>query len=76
MTIGLKSGPLPNLKSFTTMRNMISEKKIIYDNRTSLSDNKSSNGSSDDSPASVYGNNPNKVNMDEEDKKFFTRLSL
>jgi hypothetical protein len=39
------------LKAFITVRNMITEKKIVYDNTTSLSDNKSSDGSSDGSPA-------------------------
>jgi hypothetical protein len=29
------------LKAFTTVRNMISEKKIVHDNRTSLSDDES-----------------------------------
>ena len=33
------------LKAFTTVRNMIAEKKIVYDNRTSLSDDESSDGS-------------------------------
>ena len=33
------------LKAFTTVRNIIVEKKIEYDNRTSLSDDESSNGS-------------------------------
>jgi hypothetical protein len=40
------------LKAFTTVRNMITEKKILYDNMISLSDDESSDGSSDGSPAS------------------------
>jgi hypothetical protein len=33
------------LKTFTTVKKMITEKKIVYDNRTSLSDDESSDGS-------------------------------
>ena len=33
------------LKAFTTVKKMITEKKIVYDNRTSLSDDESSDGS-------------------------------
>ena len=33
------------LKAFTFVRNLIVEKKNLYDNRTSLSDDKSSDGS-------------------------------
>ena len=33
------------LKAFTTVKKMITEKKIVYDNRTSFSDDESSNGS-------------------------------
>ena len=58
------------LKAFTTVRNMITEKKIVYDNRTSLSDDESSDGSY----ASYVKKKPKKMNMDEEDKKFFTSL--
>ena len=53
---------------------MIIEKKIVYDNRTSLSDDESSNGSSDGSPASCVQRKPKKVNLDEDDKEFFTSL--
>ncbi len=49
---------------------MIVEKKIEHDNRTSLSDDESSDGSY----ASYVQNKPKKSNMDEEDKKFFTSL--
>ena len=53
-------------KAFTTVRNMIAEKKIVYDNRTSLSDDESSDGSY----ASYVQKKPEKMNMDEEDKIF------
>jgi hypothetical protein len=33
------------LKAFTTVRNMTTERKIVYDNRTSLSGDESSDGS-------------------------------
>ena len=49
---------------------MITEKKIVYDNRTSLSDDESSDGSY----ASYIQKKPKKVNLDEDDKKFFTSL--
>ena len=58
------------LKAFTTVKKMITEKKIVYDNRTSLSDDESSDGSY----ASYVQRKPKKLNMDEEDKKFFTSL--
>ena len=34
-----------SLKAFTTVRNMITEKKIVYGNRMSFSDDESLNGS-------------------------------
>jgi hypothetical protein len=49
---------------------MITEKKIVYDNRTSLSDDESSDGSY----ASYIQKKTKKVNLDEDDKKFFTSL--
>jgi hypothetical protein len=58
------------LKAFTFVRNLIVEKKNLYDNRTSLSDDESSDGSY----ASYIQKKSKKVNMDEEDKKFFTSL--
>ncbi len=58
------------LKAFTTVKKMITEKKIVYDNRTSLSDDESSDGSY----ASYIQKKPKKVNLDEDDKKFFTSL--
>jgi len=44
MKIGLKSATAA-LMAFTTVRNMITEKKIVLDNRMSLSDDASSDGS-------------------------------
>jgi len=58
------------LKAFTTVRNMITEKNIVYDNRTSLSDDESSDGSY----ASYVQKKTKELNMDEEDKKFLTKL--
>lgn len=58
------------LKAFTTVKKMITEKKIVYDKRTSLSDDESSDGSY----ASYVQKKPKKVNLDEDDKKFFTSL--
>jgi len=48
------------LKAFTTVRNMISEKKIVYDDRTSFSDDESSDGS----PTGCVQRKPKKKNMD------------
>ncbi len=62
------------LKAFTTVKKMITEKKIVYDNRSSLSDDESSAGSSESSPAGCVQWRPKKVNLDEDDKKFFTSL--
>jgi hypothetical protein len=62
------------LKAFTTVKKMITEKKIVYDNRLSLSDDESSDGSSDGSPVGCVQWRPKKVNLDEDDKKFFTSL--
>ena len=56
------------LKAFTTVKKRITEKKIVYDKRTSLSDDESSDGSY----ASYVQKKPKKVNLDEDDKKFFT----
>ena len=61
-------------KAFTTVKKMITEKKIVYDNRSSLSDDESSAGSSESSPAGCVQWRPKKVNLDEDDKKFFTSL--
>ena len=52
------------LKAFTTVKKMITEKKIVYDNRMSLSDDESSDGSSDGSPAGCVQWKPKKVNLD------------
>jgi hypothetical protein len=59
-----------SLKAFTTVKKMITEKKIVYDNRMSLSDDESSDGSY----ASYIQKKPKKVNLDKDDKKFFTSL--
>ena len=56
------------LKAFTTVKKMVTEKKIVYDNRTSLSDDESSDGSSDGSPAGCVQWRPKKVNLHEDDK--------
>jgi hypothetical protein len=58
------------LKAFTAVRKMITEKKLVYDNRTSLSDDEDSDGSC----ASYMQKKPKKTNLDDEDKKFFTSL--
>ena len=58
------------LKAFNTVKNIITDNKIVYDNRTSISDDESSNGSY----ASYVQNKQNKVDMDEDDKTFFTSL--
>ena len=52
------------LKTFTAVKNMITEKKIVYS--TSYSD--------DESVASYIQKKPKKTNLDDEDKKFFTSL--
>jgi hypothetical protein len=57
-------------KTFINVRNMIVEKKIEYDNRTSFSDDESSDGSY----ASYVQKTPMKLKIDEEDEKFFTDL--
>ena len=44
---------------------MITEKKLVYDNRTSLSDDENSDGSC----ASYVQKKPKKTNLDDEDKK-------
>ena len=57
------------LKAFMAVKNMITEKKIVYSNRTSYSDD-----DSDESVASYIQKKPKKTNLDDEDKKFFTSL--
>ena len=56
------------LKAFTAVKNMITEKKIVYSTRTSYSDDDDSDGS----VASYIQKKPNKTNLDDEVKKFFT----
>jgi hypothetical protein len=56
------------LKAFMAVKNMITEKKIVYS--TSYSDD----DSSDESVASYVQKKPKKTNLDDEDKKFFTSL--
>ena len=56
------------LKAFTTVKNMITEKKIVYSTRTSYDED------SDESVASYIQKKPKKTNLDDEDKKFFTSL--
>lgn len=57
------------LKAFMAVKNMITEKKIVYSNRTSYSDD-----DSDESVASYIQKKPKKTNLDDEDKKFFISL--
>jgi hypothetical protein len=57
------------LKAFMAVKNMITEKKIVYSNRTSYSDD-----DSDESVASYIQKKAKKTNLDDEDKKFFTSL--
>ncbi len=56
------------LKAFMAVKNMITEKKIVYS--TSYSDD----DYSDESVASYIQKKPKKTNLDYEDKKFFTSL--
>ncbi len=56
------------LKAFTTVKSIVSDKKLVYDDRTSLSYD------SDESVASHIQKKPKKTNLDDEDKKFFTCL--
>ena len=58
------------LKAFITVKSMITEEKLVYDDRTSLSDYYDS----DESDASQMKKKPKKTMVDEEDKKFFTCL--
>ncbi len=63
------------LRAFTTVKSMMSYEKLVYDDRTSLSDYDVSDD--DDSDASVASNmqkKSKKMNLDDEDKKFFTCL--
>ena len=59
---------------------MISDKKLVYDNRTSLSDDESfTDSNSDDEPsdgiyASRVHKTARKTNLHDDDKKFFTSL--
>ena len=57
-------------KTFTTVKSMISDKKLVYDDRTSIFDD----DNSDESVASYMQKKPKKKNLDDEDKKFFTCL--
>ena len=57
-------------KAFTTVKNMISDEKLVYDDRTSLFDD----DDSDTSVASYMQKKTKKKNLDNEDKKFFTCL--
>ena len=52
------------------MKSMISDEKLVYDDRTSLSDY----DDSDASVASYIQKKPKKKNLDDGDKKFFTCL--
>jgi hypothetical protein len=52
---------------------MITDNNIVYHNRTSPSDDESSDGSSDGSLMAVY-RKTKESEMGEEDKKFFTSL--
>ena len=58
------------LKAFTAVKTMTTEKKLVYSNRTSYSDDDESDGS----VASYVQKKPKKQNLDDEDKKFFTSL--
>ena len=49
---------------------MITEEKLVYDDRTSISDD----DDSDESAASHMQKKPKKTNLDDKDKKFFTCL--
>lgn len=59
---------------------MISDKKLVYGNRTSLSDNESFNDSHSDDESSdgIYASRVHKMtrktNVDDDHKKFFTSL--
>ena len=66
--------------AFNTVKKMISDKKLVYDNRTSLSDDESFNDSNSDDEssdglhASLVHKTTRKTNLDDDDKKFFTSL--
>jgi hypothetical protein len=67
-------------KAFITVKKMISDKKLVYDSRTSLSDDESFNYSlsDDESSDGIYASRVHKMtrktNVDNDDKKFFTSL--
>ena len=58
------------LKAFTAVKTMITEKKLVYSNRTSYSDDDESDGS----VASYVQKKPKKQNLDDEHKRFFTSI--
>ena len=58
-------------RAFTTVKSMIDDKKLEYDDRASLSDD----DDSESSVASYMQKKTKKTNMDDEDKKFFTCLA-
>ena len=72
------------LKAFNTVKSMLTEGKLVYDDRTSISDDVDSDESgasndddSDEGEASrkwKKPKKPKKTMLDEEDKKFFTCL--
>ncbi len=55
-------------KAFITVKSMITEEKLVYDDGTSLYYD------SDESVASYMKKKPKKTNLDDKDKKFFTCL--
>ncbi len=69
------------LKAFTAVKSMITKEKLVYDNRTSLSDyddsDESGASNDDDSDGNEASHKwkkpkkPKKKNLDDEDKKFF-----
>ena len=72
------------LKAFNTVKSMLTEEKLVYDDRTSLSDydNSDESGASNDNDSDENEasrkwkkpKKPKKTMLDEEDKKFFTCL--
>ena len=59
-----------SLKASTTVKSMLTEENLVYDERTSFSEY----DDSDESAACQLQKKPKKMNLDDEDKKVFTCL--
>ena len=62
------------LKAFNTVKSMLTEGKLVYDDRTSISDDDSDSSGASNNDEWKKPKKPKKTMLDEEDKKLFTCL--